>query len=122
MPVVIVSKTRYAGTVTPGDLNVETVIVEIPPQADDYLIEGYIDLSNMRAGDIVVVKEYIAVDGENYRLFAQATYSGVQPEPIIRFHTKTLLHDMKYKVTITQTTGTPKSFPYKFILEIMGII
>ena len=120
MTVIIQSKTRYIGTVTPADLNVETVIVDISDQPDDYLIEGYIDLSNMQSGDTVVVKEYIAVEGDNYKLFTQVTYSGIQQEPIIRFHTKTLLHDMKYKVTVTQTAGTLKSFPYRFILEIMG--
>jgi len=120
MPVIIQSKTRYSGVITPPDINTETTVVEIQSQADDYLIEGYIDLGNMQSGDVVVVKEYIAVDGDNYRLFAQVTYSDVQSEPVIRFHTKTLLYDMKYKVTITQTAGTLRSFPYRFILELMG--
>jgi hypothetical protein len=103
VPVVVASKTRYLGTVTPTDLNVETVVVEIPSQADDYLIEGYLDLSQLAEGDEVVVREYIAVDGVNYQLFCQVTYSGPVSEPVIRFHTKTLLYNMKYKVTVTQT-------------------
>jgi hypothetical protein len=102
LPVVVASKTRYLGIVTPTDLNVETTVVEIGAQADDYLVEGYIDLSQLAAGDEVVVREYIAVDGVNYQLFCQATYSGPVPEPVIRFHTKTLLYGMMYKVTITQ--------------------
>ena len=122
MPVVVASKTRYSGTVTPADLNIETVVVEIGAQADDYLVEGYIDLSQLAAGDEVVVREYIAVDGVNYREFCTVTYSGPVPEPIIRFHTKTLLYNMKYKVTITQTAGTLKSFPYGFILEVLGVV
>ena len=122
MPVIVASKTRYSGTVTPTDLNVETTVVEIPAQSDDYIIEGYLDLSQLAEGDEVVVKEYIAVDGANYRLFTQVAYSGVQSEPVIRFHTKTLLYNMGYKVTITQTSGTLRSFPYGFILELMGIV
>ena len=120
MPVVVASKTRYSGTVTPTDLNVETTVVEIGAQADDYLVEGYIDLSQLAAGDEVVVKEYIAVDGVNYREFCTVTYSGPVPEPVIRFHTKTLLYNMKYKVTIMQTKGILRSFPYGFILEVLG--
>ena len=122
MPVVVASKTRYSGTVTPTDLNVETVAVEIPAQADDYLVEGYLDLSQLAEGDEVVVKEYIAVDGVNYQPFTRVTYIGPVEDPIIRFHTKTLLYNMKYKVTITQTVGTLRSFPYGFILEVLGTV
>jgi len=121
MPVIVASKTRYAGTVSPTGLNVETVVVDITAQSDDYLVEGYVDLSQLASGDSVVVKEYIAVDGVNYQLFCQATYTGPVLEPVVRFHTKTLLYNMKYKVTITQTSGTLKSFPYGFILEVLGI-
>lgn len=122
MPVVVASKTRYSGTVTPADLNIETVVVEIGAQADDYLVEGYIDLSALASGDEVVVREYIAVDGVNYREFCAVTYSGPVSEPVIRFHTKTLLYNMLYKVTVTQTAGTLKSFPYGFILEVLGVV
>lgn len=122
MPVVVASKTRYSGVVTPTDLNVETIVVDIPAQADDYLVEGYIDLSQLSTGDEVVVREYVAVDGVNYQLFVQVAYAGPVQEPIIRFHTKTLLYSMKYRVTITQTTGTLRSFPYGFLLEVLGTI
>jgi hypothetical protein len=50
------------------------------------------------------------------------TYSGPVSDPIIRFHTKTLLYNMMYKVTITQTSGTLRSFPYGFILEVLGVV
>ena len=122
MPVVIQSKTRYSGTVTPSALNTETTVVEIGAQSDDYMVEGFIDLSALASGDEVEIREYIAVDGANYKLFIFVTYSGPVPEPVIRFHTKTLLYNMKYKVTITQTAGTLRSFPYGFVLEVMGVV
>jgi hypothetical protein len=120
VPVVVASKTEYTGTVTPSDLNVETTVVEITGASDDYIIEGYIDLSQLQSGDAVEVREYIAVDGANYQLYARVTYSGPVSEPVIRFHAKTLLYNMKYKVTIIQTQGTLKSFPYGFIQEVLG--
>ncbi len=122
MPVIIASKTRYSGTVTPTALNTETVVVDIGAQSDDYIVEGYIDLSALAPGDAVVVREYIAVDGVNLRLFTQVTYSGSVSEPVIRFHTKTLLYNMLYRVTITQISGTLKSFPYGFVVEVMGVV
>jgi hypothetical protein len=101
-------------------LNTETTVVEIEAQSDDYIVEGYIDLGALASSDTINIKEYIAVDGVNYRLFAQASYSGDVSEPIVRLHTKQLLYNMKYKVTITQTSGTLRSFPYGFILEVLG--
>jgi hypothetical protein len=121
MPVIIASKTRYSGTASPPALNTETTVVEITGASDDYIVEGYIDLSQLASGDAVEVREYIAVDGVNYQLYARVTYSDPVSEPVIRFHAKTLLYNMKYKVTITQTSGTLRSFPYGFVQEVLGV-
>lgn len=120
MVVLLSSKSRFSGNLALSALNTETDVVNIGSQSDDYMVEGYVDLSALTAGDSVVVREYISVDGTNYRLFAQVTYNGPLSEPVIRLHTKTLLYNMLYKVTITQTAGTLRSFPYAFILEVMG--
>ena len=84
------------------------------------MVEGYLDLGALASGDTLVVKEYIAVDGTNYRTIYTVTYSGPLSDPIIRFHTKTLLYNMKYKVTINQTAGTIRTVPYGFLLEVLG--
>ena len=120
MAVIVQSKTRYQGTVTPSSLNTETTVIEVKGATDDYIMEGYLDLSALQAGDTVVVNEYIAVDGANYGLFVSNTYSGPVQDPVIRFHTKTLLYSMLYKVTVTQTSGTPRSLPYGFLMELLG--
>jgi hypothetical protein len=122
VPVVVASKTRYAGTVTPSALNTETVVVDIPAQTDDYIVEGYIDLGALASGDAVTIKEYIALDGVNYRTFVTASYSGPVGDPIVRFHAKTIYYGSPYRVTITQTAGTLRSFPYRFILEVLGAV
>jgi hypothetical protein len=123
VPIIVASKTRYTGTVTPSALNAETTVVEILSQSDDYIVEGWIDLGALASGDAVTIKEYVAVDGVNYRTFATVPYSGPIPDPIIRFHAKILTYNMKYKVTVTQTAGaTLKSFPYGFVLEVLGTL
>jgi hypothetical protein len=121
MPVVVATKTRYSGTVTPTALNVETTVVEITAQNDDYIVEGLLDLGNLVDGDSAIIKEYVAVDGINYRLFTQVRVNGPVPEPAVRFHSKLFSYNAKYKVTITQTAGTLKKYPYAFILEVLGI-
>ena len=64
------------------------------------------------------VREYVAVDGANYQLFLRTLFIGPVPEPVIRFHAKTLLGFMKYKVAIVQTAGAIRSLPYGFLLEL----
>jgi uncharacterized membrane protein len=121
MPVVIASKSRFHGTVTPPSLNTETTVIEISGQADDYIVEGYLDLSNLANNDALEVREYIAVDGANYRILYRYSFTGSQSEPILRLHAKTLLYNMRYKVTVVQKAGsTLKSIPYGFIVEVMG--
>jgi len=122
LPVIVASKTRYTGSVTPSALNAETVVVDIGAQSDDYIVEGWIDLGALASGDAVVIREYIAVDGVNYRTYATVSYSGPVSDPIVRFHAKTLTYNMKYRVTVTQTSGTLRSFPYGFVLEVMGAV
>jgi len=119
MGVQIASKTDYTGSVTPSALNTETDVVSISAQTDDYIVEGYIDLSAMQDGDTIVVTEYISVDGQNYRVFLQATFNGAQAQPILRFHSKMLYKNMLYKVTINQTAGTVRTIPYAFILQVL---
>ena len=122
MPVVVASKTRYTGSVSPTALNTETAVVDIGAQSDDYIVEGWIDLSALASGDAVTIKEYVAVDGANYRTYATVSYSGPVSDPIIRFHAKTLTYNMKYRVTVTQTSGVLRSFPYGFVLEVLGVV
>ena len=122
MPIVIASKTEYTGTVSPSALNTETTVIEITAQSDTYIVEGWIDLSQLQSGDTVVINIYVAVDGTNYRTYATVTYSGSVSNPIIRIHSMQLCKNMKFKVTITQTSGTLRSFPYGFVLEVMGTV
>jgi hypothetical protein len=123
MAIIIQSKDRYVGNVMPADLNVETTVVEITAQSDDYMVEGYISLRNLASGDSVILREYIAVDGVNYDLFLPPiTYNGPVDAPVIRFHMKLFTYNMKYKVTITQVAGTLRSFPYAFIKEVQGSV
>jgi hypothetical protein len=120
MPVIIASKTEYTGTASPSALNTETTVVEIIAQSDTYIVEGWMDLGALASGDAVTIKVYVAVDGTNYRTYTTVSYSGPVSDPIIRFHSMQFCKSMKYKVTVTQTAGTLRSFPYGFILEVMG--
>jgi hypothetical protein len=120
MPVRIRAKLKFRGTVTPSQLNAETDIISLQTQPNDYIVEGFISLRNMESDDVVTIREYIAVDGVNSDLSDEVTISGVLHIPMVRVPAMTLPNDAKFKITITQTTGTTvKSFPYIFIVQIL---
>jgi len=122
MPVRIKLKNRLQGSVTPSALNTETDIVNLSDQSDDYIVEGQISLQNLASGDTVVIRTYIAVDGTNQTKVDEATFSGAQTIPVVRIPATTVAYNGKFRVTITQTAGTLRAFPYTFIVQIMETI
>jgi len=122
MGVRIASKEDIIGTHTPSTLNTEETVIEIQGETDDYIIEGYIDLGNLNDGDEVIITEYISVDGENYRVYERQVFSNKQEKPVLRFHSKLFYKSMKYKITINQTKGTIRSFPYAFIKQVLEVV
>jgi hypothetical protein len=91
----------------------EQTVVDAPGLLN---LEGYIDLSEMTAGDTVVLKRYVKIqEGGEYKLHASETYTGAQAQPLIRFPFMASYYGMK--VTLQQTAGTYKSFPYQFFKE-----
>lgn len=122
MPVRVGSKTDYVGTVSLSGLNTETAVVEITAQSDDYIVEGWLDTSALQSGDTLVITEYVSVDGTNYQVFDQVTLTDAQSTPVLRFHSRMLYKNMMYKVTVNQTAGTPRSFPYAFILQVLEVV
>ena len=77
---------------------------------------GYIDLSAMEAGDEVVTRQYMRIrSGGSYKKYGEATYSGVQDPPLLYMTVKVLSDGAK--ITVQQTAGTCKSFPFCFVRE-----
>jgi len=123
MPVIIQRKINYVGSVNISQLDQEVAVVDISSNEDDYMVEGYVDLSSLREGDVLIVTEYMSVDGVNLRPFAQYSFSGPLLVPIYRFHTKTLYKLMAYRVTLRLVVGSvPKTMPYAFIVEVLRAV
>ncbi|MEM2566910.1 MAG: hypothetical protein QXH20_00340 [Candidatus Bathyarchaeia archaeon] len=122
MPVRIRAKTKIQTTITPSTLNTETDLINLTDQTDDYIVEGQISLQNMASADAVVIRTYIAVDGTNRVKVDEATLAGTQPIPVVRIPAVTVPANGKFRATITQTTGTVKSYPICFIIQIMETI
>jgi len=119
MGVTIGTRTTYFGTC---DYSTgEETVFDVDAKSEVYMVEGFIDLSEMAAGDTYVIKEYVKIDGTNYRCYGSRTFSGAQAEPALRFHTKTIPcsvadDNMDWKITIEKTAGTVRDFDYSFVV------
>ena len=122
MPVRIKSKDRIQGSVKPSDLNVETDLINLADQDDDYIVEGAIDLRELADGDSVEIKVYVAVDGATQSLSDKMSLSGPLDIPVVRIPACTLPYNAKFRVTVTQTAGTLRTFYYCFIVQVMEVI
>ena len=116
----ITTKTDTQSSVGPVVINVETNVVNLAAQAADYIPETYIDLSNLAGGDTTIVTEYIGVDGSNLRVYYQQTFTDVQSSPIVRFHGKMMELNMLYRITVKQTAGTGRAYPYSSVLQVFN--
>jgi hypothetical protein len=122
VPVRIRTKTRLQGSVTPSALNTETDVISLDDQTDDFILEGQVSLQNLASGDTVVVRIYIAVDGVNRVKSDELTFSGAQGIPVVRIPAVTLAYNAKPRVTVTQSAGTIRSFPYSAVVQVMEVI
>jgi len=100
------------GTVSLSALDSETTVVEVTPGKPAYL-EGYIDASALASGDTIEIKWYVMIQsGGEYKLIHKETYNGPLDNPLIYIITAPAKYGLK--ISITQTAGTLRSFPYQF--------
>ena len=77
------------------------------------LLDGYVDLTPMQAGDTIVVREYMKVKAAGaYVKYAEETYSGVQSIALMHITTKPAKTSIK--VTAEQTGGTFRTLDVQF--------
>ena len=77
-------------------------------------VSGYISLSQLQAGDTVVLRQYTKLFA-TWEKYNEESYSGAQANPVIYFTPKEIASSLK--VTLQQTAGVLRAFSYKFIKE-----
>ena len=92
----------------------EQVVTEITETSQ---FSGYISLSNLQTEEGVTLRQYIKLL-DTYEKYAEEVYSGIQAFPMVCFAPKNLV-SFGCKVTLEQTSGSFRSFRYKFIKVIM---
>ena len=118
MTVTIGTRTIYTGS--HDYASGEETVKEVAGKTECYIVEGFIDLSEMAAGDTYVLKEYAKVDGTNYRCFESRILNDVQTEPLVRIHAKVIPSSVSvpndWKLTITKNAGTNRDFDYSLVV------
>ena len=89
-------------------------------QTGDYVVESYVDLTNMVSGDSSTITEYVSADGVNSEIYKQDILTGALTAPVYRFHSKLTNKSQLYRVTLDQTVGTGKSYPVTSIMQVMS--
>ena len=77
-------------------------------------LSGYISLSEMQAGDTVVIRQYAKLFS-TYDKYAEQSYSDAQDDPVVYITPKEICSALK--VTVQQTAGTMRDYEYKFIKD-----
>ena len=93
----------------------EQTVAEI---AEATRLSGYVSLSKMALGDTVILRQYIKLS-DTWEKYAEETYLDAQGIPMIYFTPKEVASSLK--VTLEQTVGTFREFPFKFIKELEAI-
>lgn len=94
----------------------EKILVE---KTDDKMgmLDGYVDLTPMQAGDTIVIRQYMKVKAAgNYIKYAEESYSGAQTIPLLHVVTKTAKTSIK--VTAQQTAGTNRTLDVQFFRRV----
>ena len=115
MVVVISDYVEETGTHTPSQIGVEETVWRYESSAPAQ-IQGFLNTMNMVDEDVIIIREYISfVHPVVYQLLTERTLFGKQKEPL--WLCKLLWVPRGYKITLTQTIGSPKAYPYYFVIQ-----
>jgi len=106
------SKVVFKNTLAVSSIGEEYTLCEFPIMDNDYVVIGLLDIGSMETEDVIEVSLYVAVDGFNTRRVYVNPYSYTTQEKIIYIRPFVSPKDGRLKITLKQTNGTPKSFPY----------
>ncbi len=75
-------------------------------------VSGYVDLTVLQAGDAIILREYIYLEG-SYVLYHEEPYAG--PSKALYISPRETV--TRLKVTLQQTAGAFRTFAYSFVKE-----
>jgi hypothetical protein len=98
-----------------GDLTADGTEQTVWDVTTNKWFKGYVDLENMASGDTVILRRYLKIRSTGVATLViedKGTYTNEQVDKkIITF--APMGSDVQYKVTLEQTVGTIRVFPWK---------
>jgi len=99
------------GTVTMT--GAEDTVFEV---TSERMVEAYVDLTSMKAGDSIIVRQHMRIaPGGPYVKYGEVPFDDVQPFPLLWIVPKPGAYGVK--LTIQQTAGANRTFPYAGFTE-----
>jgi hypothetical protein len=92
----------------------EDVVLEYT-DSKPFKIQGWINLKNMAAGDVVIITQSFTLQNDTEpSIFARRTYKDAQSQPLVHITPREILKSVK--ITLQQTGGTLKQYPFEFYI------
>ena len=105
---------RLVSVVAEGYIHADGTEQVILDAGGGMVVTGYIDLSEMQAGDEVVLRMYVRTrEGGGYGLYASHVYRDAQAEPVVCVLPRYTARGTR--VTLQQVKGTYRRFSYIFV-------
>lgn len=101
---------KYSEGVANLALDTEETILEMVGLGE---ISGWVSLKNMEKDDVVIINSYAKIEPRSdFELHESSSYENAQKESSLRFLNFVGCYGIK--ITLTQTAGTPRIYPYLF--------
>jgi len=97
-----------------GDLTADGTEQQLLDDTTNKWFSGWVDLENMASGDTVILRYYIKARSAGVATLSKwttDTYTNAQTNPMVFI--APLPSDIEIKITLQQTTGTNRVYPYK---------
>jgi hypothetical protein len=88
-------------------------------ETETHYFAGYVDLSELAAGEQVIMKEYVSlVLPVDYKSYHDETYTGVLSNPVLFIYTRPARCGLK--LTMKQISGTHRNFKFQLFRGVIG--
>jgi len=99
----------------------KTVIMVTKELGVHFFLEGWLDLSDLVAGESVkVTYETSNVTPVSYKKYEEVTYSGAQAKPQIYLKTHVGKYGLRISITMDTAPAADRSFPFQFFSRRIG--
>ena len=111
---------KIEGTLTfgSGETYPLTKTFAVSELGEYHYLEGYIDLSNLVAGEpLDIIYSMVIQSGGSYKQYAKETYDGAPEQPLLYVVTRPAVYGIKVEGHMESAPAADRSLPYQFFVK-----